>query len=63
MHASYNLRTGHLELVQVCDRHSAEGLFHVSLQPGDVIVTDAGYPLGTSIQQGLRSRGLGECID
>jgi hypothetical protein len=52
MHSSYNLRTGHLESVEVCDRHSAEGLFHVSLHPGDVIVTDAGYPLGTSIQQG-----------
>lgn len=52
MHTLYNLRTGRLEEVSVCDRHSAEGLHHVALGKGDVIVTDAGYKLGTSIQQG-----------
>lgn len=59
MHSTYNLRAGHLESVQVCDRHSAEGLFHVTLHKGDVIVTDAGYPLGSSIQQGLAEASLG----
>ncbi len=59
MHSTYNLRAGHLESVQVCDRHSAEGIFHVSLHKGDVIVTDAGYPLGSSIQQGLAQGAWG----
>ena len=39
--------------VVVTDRHSAEGLHHVGLRPGDVVVTDAGYPLGKSVQQEL----------
>lgn len=52
MHTTYNLRTGRLESVEVCDRHSAEGLQHVALHTADVIVTDAGYPLGASVQQG-----------
>jgi len=51
MHTTYNLRTGRLESVEVNDRHSAEGVHHVTLRKGDVIVTDAGYKLGSSLQQ------------
>lgn len=56
MHTTDNLRTGRLESVKVSDRHGAEGLHHVSLHQGDVIVTDAGYQLGSSVQQG-RAQG------
>jgi hypothetical protein len=59
MHTTYNLRTGRLESVQVGDRQSAEGLHHVALRQGDVIVTDAGYHLGTSVQQGLAQGAWG----
>jgi hypothetical protein len=59
MHTTYNLRTGRLESVQVSERQSAEGLHHVALRQGDVIVTDAGYHLGTSVQQGLAQGAWG----
>jgi hypothetical protein len=51
MHTAYNLRTGQLESVEVTDRHSAEGVQHVrNMRARDVIVTDAGYQLGSSLQ-------------
>jgi hypothetical protein len=59
MHTTYNLRTGRLESVEVCDRHSAEGLQHVALRQGDVIVTDSGSQLGTSVQQGQAQGAYG----
>jgi hypothetical protein len=59
MHTTYNLRQGRLEAVEVTDRYSAEGLHHVTLCQGDVIVTDAGYPLGSSVQQGQASGAWG----
>lgn len=59
MHTTYNLSTGQLHYVEVADRHSAEGLHHVALRPGDVIVTDAGYQLGSSVQQELAQGARG----
>jgi hypothetical protein len=59
MHSAYNLGLGRLEEVTVSDRHSAEGLHHFALRPGDVAVTDAGYPLGASVQQGQAQGAYG----
>jgi hypothetical protein len=50
VHTAYNLREGRLESVEVTDRHGGEGVQHVmNMQAGDVIVTDAGYQLGSSV--------------
>lgn len=50
MHTTYDLRAGSLASMQVEDRHSSEGLHHVSLRQNDIVVTDAGYKLGTSVR-------------
>jgi Transposase DDE domain len=59
MHTAYNLRTGRLESVEVTDRHGAEGVHHVNMKAGDVIVTDAGYQLGSSVQYEHAHRAYG----
>ncbi len=59
MHTTYNLRTGRLEAVEVTERRGAEGVHHVALHQGDVIVTDSGYQLGSSVQQGLAQGAYG----
>src|SRR5205807_3911764 len=59
MHSAYNLGTGRLEDVEVSDRHSGEGWHHFALRQGDVVVTDAGYQLGTSVQQGQAQGAYG----
>jgi len=59
VHSAYNLGVGRLEDVTVTDRHSAEGLGHFALRKGDVAVTDAGYPLGSSVQQGQAQGAYG----
>jgi hypothetical protein len=59
VHSAYNLGLGRLEDVEVSDRHSAEGLHHFALRPGDVVVTDAGYQLGASVQQGQAQGAYG----
>ncbi len=59
VHSAYNLGLGRLEDVEVSDRHSAEGLHHFALRPGDVVVTDAGYKLGASVQQGQAQGAYG----
>src|SRR5438128_7641613 len=56
MHCAYDLQAGRLVQVEVTDGHHAEGLHHFALRKGDVAVTDAGYQLGTSVQQG-RAQG------
>ena len=38
-----------MEQVQVTDRHQAESLRLFELRPGDLVVTDAGYPVGSSV--------------
>ena len=59
MHSAYDLQAGRLVQVEVTDRHHAEGLHHFALRKGDVAVTDAGYPLGTSVQQGQAQGAYG----
>ena len=59
MHCAYDLQAGRLVQVEVSDRHKAEGLHHFALRKGDVVVTDAGYPLGTSVQQGRAQGAFG----
>jgi hypothetical protein len=38
-----------MEQVQVTERHQAESLAHFQLRPGDLVVMDAGYPVGSSV--------------
>jgi len=52
LHCAYDLRAGRLVHVEISDCHGAEGLHHFDLQAGDTVVTDAGYPVGASVQQG-----------
>jgi Transposase DDE domain len=59
MHSAYDLLAGRLEQVEVTDRYSAEGLSHFALRKGDVVVTDAGYQLGRSVQQGQNQGAYG----
>ena len=59
MHCAYDLQAGRLVQVEVTDRHHAEGLHHFALRKGDVAVTDAGYQLGTSVQQGQAQGAYG----
>ena len=47
LHQSYDLRAGRMEQVQVTDRHQAESLAHFGLRAGDLVVTDAGCPVGS----------------
>ena len=50
LHQSYDLRAGRMEQVQVTDRHQAESLSHFELRAGVLAVTDAGYPVGSSVE-------------
>jgi hypothetical protein len=50
LHQSYDLRAGRMEQVQLTDRHQAESLSHFQLRAGDLVVTDAGYPVGSSVE-------------
>src|SRR6266699_2747018 len=59
VHSAYELGAGRLAEVRVADRHSGEGLHHFALRPGDVVVTDAGYQLGASVQQGQAQGAFG----
>jgi hypothetical protein len=59
VHSAYDLRAGRLDQVKVTDRHDGEGLQHVALRPGDIVVTDAGYQLGSSVQQGQAQGAYG----
>ena len=40
-----------MQQVEVTDRHQAEGLARFRLRPGDIAVMDAGYPVGTTVEQ------------
>jgi hypothetical protein len=42
-HLAYDLVAGRMDEVVVSDRHTAEGLEHFTLRPGDVLVGDRGY--------------------
>ena len=50
LHWSYDLLSGKTQEVAISDRHKAEGLGWFKLQAGDITVTDAGYPAGTTVQ-------------
>jgi hypothetical protein len=50
LHWSYDLLSGRTQEVAISDRHQAEGLGWFKLQVGDITVTDAGYPAGSTVQ-------------
>lgn len=56
LHQSYDLTSGRMQQVQLTDRHQAEGLGHFTWQAGDLVVTDAGYPVGSSVELTQRSQ-------
>jgi hypothetical protein len=58
LHQSYDLRAGRMEQVQVTDRHGAEGLFHFTLRAGDTVMTDAGYPVASSVEITQQSQSV-----
>ncbi len=58
LHQSYDLRAGCMAQVQVTDRHQAESVAHFQVQPGDLVVTDAGYPVGSSVEVTLANQGF-----
>jgi hypothetical protein len=58
LHQSYDLRAGRMEQVQLTDRHQAESLSHFELRAGDLVVTDAGYPVGSSVEQTRQSKSF-----
>jgi hypothetical protein len=58
LHQSYDLRAGRMEQVQVTDRHQAESLTHFRFQAGDLVVTDAGYPVGSSVEVTQQSQSF-----
>src|SRR2546430_9888770 len=42
--------TGKMDQMQLTDRHQAESLSHFTLAEGDLMVTDAGYPVPSSVE-------------
>jgi hypothetical protein len=58
LHQSYDLRAGRMEQVQLTDRHQAESLSHFELRAGDLVVTDAGYPVGSSVELTQQSQSF-----
>ena len=58
-HCAYDLRAGRLAHVEISDCHGAEGLHHFELQAGDIVVTDAGYPVGVCVQQANKQAACG----
>ncbi len=49
LHSAYELSAGRFSQVSVTDRHQAEQLAHVGLQPGDIAVADQGYGYRRSV--------------
>jgi hypothetical protein len=43
LHSAYDLLTGRLSWVKVTDRHTAESLLHLPMQPNDIVVGDGAY--------------------
>src|SRR5262249_4996401 len=48
--------TGKMDQVQLTDRHQAESLSHFTLAEGDLMVTDAGYPVPISVEVTLQNK-------
>lgn len=59
LHCAYNVVAGRLESVEVTDRHSAEGVHQSDVHAGDIVVTDAGYPLLPSVQHTRKHKAFG----
>ena len=58
LHQSYDLRAGRMAQVPLSDRHQAESLSHFELRAGDLVVTDAGYPVGSSVELTQQSQSV-----
>ena len=58
LHQSYDLRAGRMEQVQLTDRHQAESLTHFAFRAGDVVVNDAGYQVGRSVEVTQQSQSV-----
>lgn len=58
LHQSYDLRAGCMQQVQVTDRHQAESLTQFTFRAGDLVVTDAGYGVGTSVEVTQQSQSF-----
>ena len=56
LHQSYDLATGKMDQVQLTTRYQAESLAHFALREGDLIVTDAGYPVPSSVEVTQQSK-------
>jgi hypothetical protein len=56
LHQSYDLTTGKMDQVQLTDRYQAESLSHFALAEGDLMVTDAGYPVPSSVEVTQQSK-------
>jgi Transposase DDE domain len=50
LHCAYDVCQANLSQVRVTDRHVSEQLRHLSLQAGDIVVTDAGYVAARSVE-------------
>jgi Transposase DDE domain len=56
LHQSYDLATGKMDQVRLTDRHQAESLSHFTMAEGDLMVTDAGYPVPSSVEVTLQNK-------
>jgi len=56
LHQSYDVATGKMDQVPLTDRHQAESLSHFTLAEGDLMVTDAGYPVPSSVEVTQQSK-------
>jgi hypothetical protein len=54
VHFAYNFTTGRMDEVVVTDQHTAEGLAHFTLRPGDIAVVDNGYGYRASVAHAVR---------
>jgi hypothetical protein len=58
LHQCYDLQAGRMEQLEVTDRHQAESLSHFRLQEGDLVMTDAGYPVASGVEQVQESKAF-----
>lgn len=58
LHQSYDLATGKMDQVQLTTRYQAESLSHFAMAEGDLMVTDAGYPVPSSVEVTQQSKSF-----
>jgi len=58
LHQSYDLATGKMDQLQLTTRYQAESLSHFALAEGDLMVTDAGYPVPSSVEVTQQSKSF-----